>query len=87
MGGGKRDADAAGLENHDPPDTAALIDIALMVPLAFPDFDSFTFADLLSLKQTPVINLVDTHFFNVCITLRFMYAATLNGADLFHHEA
>ena len=87
MGGGKRDADAAGLENHDPPDTAALIDIALMVPLAPPDFDLFTFADLLSLIQTPVINLVDTHFSNACITLRFMYAATLNGADLFHHEA
>ncbi len=60
MGGGKRDADAAGLENHDPPDTAALIDIALIVLLDLADFDLFTFADLLSLIQTPVINLVDT---------------------------
>ena len=87
MGGGKRDADAAGLENHDPPDTAALIDIALMVLLDLADFDLFTFADLLSLIQTPVINLVDTEFLIVCITLRFMYAAILNGADIFHHEA
>ena len=87
MGGGKRDADAAGLENHDPPDTAALIDVALMVPLAPPDFDLSTLAGLLSLIQTPVINLVGTDFLNVCITLRFMYAAILHGADLFHHEA
>ena len=62
MGGGKRDADAAGLENHDPPDTAALIDIALMVLLDLADFDLFTFADIFSLIQTPVINLVDTFF-------------------------
>jgi hypothetical protein len=83
MAGGKRDADAAGLENHDPPDTAALSDVAVVFPVATFVICLVTPAGLLRLIQTPSINLTGTVFLNGSVTLRFIYAVILNGADLY----
>jgi hypothetical protein len=73
MAGGKRDADAAGLENHDPPDTAALSDVAVaFFPVAAFVFDLVTPAGLLYLIQAPPINLTGTVFLNGSVTLRLV---------------
>jgi hypothetical protein len=86
MVGGKRDAHAADLENHDTPVTAAVTDVVASFLLAPVVFDLTTLEGILVLIETPLMNLIGTPYLNICIILRFIYTAILKGANLNHHE-
>jgi hypothetical protein len=64
MVGGKRDADAADLENHDTPVTASVTDIVASFPLAPVVIDLTTLVGILVLIETPLMNLTGTPYLN-----------------------